>query len=104
MAITDAFKEAIWLQGLLREINLLQGKVKVFSDSQNAIHLCKNPIFHERTKHVNVKYHFVRNQVSDETIVILKIPTKDNPADIGIKIVTTAKFKHCLGLLHVEVG
>ena len=71
MAVTDAFKEAIWLQGLLQEINLLQGKVKVFSDSQSAIHLCKNPVYHKRTKHVDVKYHFVRNHVSDGIVEIL---------------------------------
>jgi len=104
VAVIDAFKEAIWLQGLLQEINLLQGKVKVFSDSQSAIHLCKNPVYHERTKHVDVKYHFVRNQICNGTVEILKVPTEDNPADIGTKVVTVAKFKHCLGLLHVGVG
>ena len=104
VVVTDAFKEAIWLQGLLQEINLLQGKVKVFSDSQSAIHLCKNPVYHERTKHVDVKYHFMRNQICNGTVEILKVPTEDNPADIATKVVTVAKFKHCLGLLHVGVG
>ncbi|XP_052180719.1 secreted RxLR effector protein 161-like [Diospyros lotus] len=75
MAITDAFKEAIWLQGLLREINLLQSKVVVFSDSQSAIHLCKNPV-----------------------------STEENPTDVGTKILTAAKFKLCLSLLHNDVG
>jgi len=50
VAVTDAFKEVIWLQGLLKEIHLLQGKVVVFSNSQSTIHLCKNPMYHERTK------------------------------------------------------
>ena len=44
VAVTDTFKEAIWLQGLLMEIHLLQGKVKIFSNSQNAIHLYKNHV------------------------------------------------------------
>jgi len=61
VAVTDAFKEATWLQGLLKEIQMLQGKVTVFSDSQSVIHLCKNPVYHERTKHVDVKYHYVRD-------------------------------------------
>ena len=61
VVVTDAFKEVIWLQGLLKEIHMLQGKVVVFSDSQSAIHLSKNPVYHERTKHVDVKYHYVRD-------------------------------------------
>ena len=54
VAVTNAFKEAIWLQGLLKEIQMLQGQVVIFSDSQSAIHLCKNLVYHERTKHVDV--------------------------------------------------
>ena len=57
--MTDAFKEAIWLQGILKEIHMLQEDTVVFLDSQSAIHLYKNQVYHERTKHVDVKYHFV---------------------------------------------
>ena len=53
---------------------------------------------------MDVKYHFVRDQISDGDVSIQKIPTEDNPADMGTKVVTAAKFKHCLGLLHVEIG
>ncbi|XP_052192797.1 secreted RxLR effector protein 161-like [Diospyros lotus] len=104
VAVTDAFKEAIWLQGLLKEIHMLQDKVVVFSDSQSAIHLCKNPVYYERTKHVDVKFHFVRDQVAKENVIIQKVPTENNPADMGTKIVTAAKFKYCLDLLHVIIG
>jgi len=64
VVVTNTFKEAIWLQGLLKEIQMLQGKVVIFSDSQSVIHLSKNPVYHERTKHVDVKYHYVRDQVA----------------------------------------
>jgi len=83
---------------------MLQGKVVVFSDSQSVIHLCKNLIYHERTKHVDVKYHYVRDQVANGTVIIKKVPIEDNPADIRMKIVTAAKFNHCLDLLLVRVG
>ena len=104
IALTDAFKEAIWLQGLLKELQLLKTEAVVYSDSQSAIHLSKNPVYHERTKHVDVKYHFVRDLIANGEVQIQKIPTEENPADMGTKIVTAAKFKHCLDLLHVEVG
>ncbi|XP_031258371.1 secreted RxLR effector protein 161-like [Pistacia vera] len=62
MAVTNTFKEANWLQGILKEANLLEGLVTVYSDSQSVIHLCKNPVYHERTKHVDVRFHFVRDR------------------------------------------
>ncbi|XP_031265023.1 secreted RxLR effector protein 161-like [Pistacia vera] len=102
VAITDAFKEVIWLQGFLKEAKLLDGTVTVYSGSQSAIHLVKNPVYHERTKHVDVRYHFVRDMISKGGVKLMKIPTENNPADMGTKVVTLAKFKHCLNLLHVE--
>jgi len=80
---------------------MLQGKIVIFSDSQSIIHLCKNPVYHERTKHVGVKYHYVRDKGN---VIIQNVPTENNPADMEIKIVTATNFKHCLGLLHVQVG
>lgn len=80
---------------------MFHGEVIVYSDSQSAIHLCKNLIYHERTKHVDVKYHFVRDQVSTGAVKVQKLSTKNNPADMRTKIVIAAKFKHCLNMLHV---
>lgn len=53
---------------------------------------------------MDVRYHFVRDQVANDAVRIQKMPTEDNPADMGIKIVVATKFKHCLDLLHVKVG
>ncbi|XP_062103278.1 secreted RxLR effector protein 161-like [Humulus lupulus] len=55
MATTEAFTEAIWLQGILKELKLLKGKATVYSDSQSSIHLCKNPVYHEKTKHIDIR-------------------------------------------------
>ncbi|KAL5555658.1 hypothetical protein UlMin_037894 [Ulmus minor] len=63
---TEAIKEALWLQGLLQELKALEGKAIVYTDSQSALHLCKNPIFHERTKHVDIRYHFIKKRLQME--------------------------------------
>ncbi|XP_031287486.1 secreted RxLR effector protein 161-like [Pistacia vera] len=102
VAVTDVFKEALWLQGLLSEVNLLEGTIIVYLDSQSAIHLSKNPVYHERTKHVDVKYHFVRELVDKGVIILKKVSIEDNPSDMGIKVVSPTKFKHCLNLLHIQ--
>ncbi|XP_031285874.1 secreted RxLR effector protein 161-like [Pistacia vera] len=75
IVVTDAVKEALWLKGILIKVNLIGGKVTVYSDSQSAIHLSKNPVYHERTKHVDVHYHFVRDQVASGIIELKKVPT-----------------------------
>src|SRR5690606_19239299 len=96
-----AIKEALLLQGLLQELNVMEEKAIVYTDSQSALHLCKNPVFHERTKHVDVRYHFIREKITDGIIIIEKISTEDNPADVGTKVVTLSKFKLCLDLLKI---
>nr|GEY07464.1 retrovirus-related Pol polyprotein from transposon TNT 1-94 [Tanacetum cinerariifolium] len=59
MAMTEAVKEAIWLHGLLNELGINQKFVTMYSDSQSVIHLVKNQVYHARTKHIDVWYHFI---------------------------------------------
>ncbi|KAL5554515.1 hypothetical protein UlMin_041916 [Ulmus minor] len=101
IATTEALKEALWLQGLLHELNVMEEKAIVYTDNQSALHLCKNPIFHERTKHVDIGYHFIREKITDGIIIIEKISTEDNLADAETKVVTLSKFKICLNLLKI---
>ncbi|KAM6585079.1 hypothetical protein CsatB_012081 [Cannabis sativa] len=104
VAVTEAIKEAIWLKGLLDELKLLDEEPTIYSDSQSCIHLCKNPVFHDRTKHVEIKYHFIRDKVTQKVVQIEKVPTEENPSDIGTKVLPLTKFKHCLDLLGVGSG
>ncbi|GJZ28491.1 retrotransposon protein, putative, ty1-copia subclass [Tanacetum coccineum] len=60
MALTEAVKEAIWLRGLLEELGVELNTVTINCDNQGAIHLSRNHVYHERTKHINVSYYFIR--------------------------------------------
>ncbi|KAH9650187.1 hypothetical protein KPL70_026271 [Citrus sinensis] len=101
-AATEAVKEALWLKGMIEELGVSQKTVEVHCDSSSAIYLSKNPTHYERTKHIDVKLHFIRNEVSKGVIKMVKVHTDDNPADILTKVVPTAKFKACLNMAGVE--
>ncbi|GJR40354.1 retrotransposon protein, putative, ty1-copia subclass [Tanacetum coccineum] len=104
MAFTEAVKEAIWLRGLLEELGVELNTMAVNYDNQCAIHLLRNHVFHERTKHINVRYHFIREVLDAKTVKVLKVGTKHNAADALTKVVPGLKLQHCLELLNVGVG
>ncbi|XP_056687490.1 secreted RxLR effector protein 161-like [Spinacia oleracea] len=100
MAITEAFKEAKWLKGLVGEFSPCSSLVSVFCDSQSAIHLAKNQnTFYKRTKHIDIKYNFVRDVIAKKELLLKKIGTKENPADMLTKPLPTTKFTLCVDLV-----
>ena len=102
MVIAEAVKEAIWLRSLVDSLGLKQDITVVYCDSQSAIHLTKNQMYHERTKHIDVRYHFIREIISQGAIVVKKVGTSDNLVDMMTKPVTISKFKHCLDIVGVH--
>ena len=70
-------------------------------DSQSAIQLAKNPVFHAKTKHIDVKYHFIREVIDDKQIQLVKVHTKENPADLLTKGLPGDSFVHCRELLGI---
>ena len=67
--------------------------IPVSCDNQGAIKLARNPIFHARTKHIELHHHFVRESVSDGEISLHYIPTSEQPADILTKFLGRARFE-----------
>jgi transposase InsO family protein len=98
MALTEAAKEGIWLKGLINDLGVHQDQAIVYCDSLSAICLAKDQVHHERTKHIDIRYHFLR---SEKRIRVKKVGTADNPADMFTKPVPQSKFQHCLDLLNI---
>lgn len=72
---------------MLKELKVSEGKVTVFSDSHSAIHLCKNFVFHDKMKHVDIEYHFIRQWIIERVIQEAKVGTDDNSADcVGLNL------------------
>ena len=101
IALSEAVKESIWIKEFLKELRFEQKCVSIWCDSQSAICLAKNKVYHERTKHVATKYHFIRDWIACGEVEVLKIPTSRNPADVLTKVVPVNKFNSALELLKV---
>ena len=103
VATTKASKEMIWLQEFLDEMGKKQELGRLYSDNQSAIHLAKNSGFHSKTKHIQLKYHFIRLVLEDGKLKLEKIPTSQNPADMSIQVVTKEKMRFCSVSIGLQV-
>jgi hypothetical protein len=94
MALTHAIQEANFLQQLLKDMQGSNDKLPVHLnvDNQGAIELAKNPVHHQRSKHIDIKYHYIRSQVLDNTVILHYVPTNDNVADMFTKPVSKIKL------------
>jgi hypothetical protein len=95
VAATEASKEMIWLQRFMEELGKKQENNKLYCDSQSAIHLAKNSAFHSNTKHIQLRYHFIRSTLEDGQLKLEKIHTSQNPTDMLTKGVTREKLSSC---------
>lgn len=84
---TEAAKEYIWFNGLILELEHKNCMPVIFTDFQSALCLSKDHVYHERSKHIDVRYHFIRDMAESMNVVFRKIPGDENPAEFGTKIV-----------------
>ena len=94
VALSSAAQEAVWLNQLLRDINFNNSDLPVtlFEDNQATISITENPRNHPKTKHIGIKYHFVRDLESKNVISLAYCPTDMMLADIFTKSLSPEKF------------
>jgi hypothetical protein len=93
IAVTTAATQAIWMARLLGELLGREPEVAELKvDSKSTLTLARNPIFHERNKHIDLRYHFIRNCLAEETVSATYINTVDQLADILTKALGRVKF------------
>jgi hypothetical protein len=108
MALKEAVKEQQYITAISKSIpffTALQGQETLYTDSQSAIQLAKNPGHHYRTKHIDIQYHYVRQQVQEGKIHLMHIQTSEQLADYLTKAVPAPKwsgFIDAIGLRSLE--
>ena len=92
---TEAAKELLWMEKFLQKLGLNQEKFILYCDNQSAIHLSKNSAFHSRSKHIDVRYHWIRDALEMKIFLLEKIHTDDNGSDMMTKALTSEKLMFC---------
>ena len=101
--MTNATCEVVWLWRILADLEEKKsGSTCINCDNQSAIKLAHNPIYHARSKHIELQYHFVREKIESNEIDLVFYNTKDNMVDIFTKHLGKLKFevfRHKLGVV-----
>ena len=100
MALSSAAQEAVWMRELISDLrNPPATSTEILEDNQSAISMAKNPQFHGRTKHINIKYHFIREQIANGTICLKYCPTV---ADLLMKGIGPERLRMSYGMCKQE--
>ena len=108
IAAAAAACQGVWLETLRADLlghNSLKISLKI--DNMSAISLCKNPVFHNRSKHIDTKFHYIRENVENEKIGVEHVGTSDQLADIMTKPLGRVRFielRDRIGLQDVKDG
>ena len=95
--------QILWIRNQLRDYGLVLNKIPIFCDNTSAIAISNNPVQHSRTKHIDVRYHFIREHVMNGTVELHFVPTEQQIADIFTKPLDESTFSRLvceLGMLN----
>jgi hypothetical protein len=93
VAATTAACQAVWLRRLLEDLTTKQSGITTISiDSRSEIKLCKNPVFHDQSKHIEVRYHYIRHCIDSGQITVKHISIGEQLADILTKPLARVRF------------
>lgn len=92
VALAHSAKEALWLRRILNELKIECKNIPMCVDNQSAIKFATNSEFHKRSKHIDVKYHFVRDLIENKSIEVSYVKSEDQLADIFTKGLPKVSF------------
>jgi hypothetical protein len=99
MALSDCSRQAVWIQNIFTELGLQVGLTQICADNEGGIFIASNPVQERRTKHIDVRFHYVRDLIEQKRIDVVWVPTDENPADMFTKNFGHIKFEKFRSML-----
>jgi len=93
MALAKATCEAIWLRKLSSELGIpTNSPITIFIDNQSAMRFAENPVFHARSKHIDICHHFVREHLASNEVILNHCASEENVTDMFTKPLAKPQF------------
>ena len=93
IAANNCCTQLLWIQKLLHDYGIFQEHLTMYCDNTSAINISKNPVQHSRTKHIEIRHHFIRELVEDGTPTLEFIHIDDQKADLFTKPLDSKRFE-----------
>jgi hypothetical protein len=102
MSLSDACRQLVWVHSLLSEMRLYIRSIPLCGDNQGAIFIASNAVQEKRTKHIDIRYHYIREVVESGKVKLYFVQTEENPADMFTKNLSRDKFLYCRSTLGIS--
>jgi len=107
IAVGSSCSQLVWMKQMLKKYNVEQNVLTLFCENLSAINISINPIQHSRTKHIDIRHHFIRDLVEEKVVTLEHVDTEEQLADIFTKALDAKQFEKLRGklgiYLHEEV-
>ncbi|KAK2449059.1 hypothetical protein QL285_008290 [Trifolium repens] len=101
VAAGSSCTQLVWMKQMLKEYDVEQDVITLYCDNLSAINISKNPVQHSKTKHIDIRHHFIRDLVENKVVTLEHVGTKDQVADIFTKALDAVQFENLRGKLGI---
>ncbi|KAK2456975.1 putative mitochondrial protein [Trifolium repens] len=101
IAAGSSCSQLVWMKQMLKEYDVEQDALTLYCDNMSAINISKNPVQHSKTKHIDIRHHYIRDLVENKIVVLEHVGTKEQIADIFTKALDAVQFENLRGKLGI---
>ncbi|KAK2364020.1 putative mitochondrial protein [Trifolium repens] len=101
IAAGSSCSQLVWMKQMLKEYNVEQNALTLYCDNMSAINISKNPVQHSKTKHIDIRHHYIRDLVENKVVTLEHVGTKEQVADIFTKALDAVQFEKLRGKLGI---
>ncbi|WJX12365.1 hypothetical protein P8452_02875 [Trifolium repens] len=101
IAAGSSCSQLVWMKQMLKEYDVEQDALTLYCDNMSAINILKNPVQHSKTKHIDIRHHYIRDLVENKIVILEHVGTKEQIADIFTKALDAVQFEKLRGKLGI---